>query len=78
MWSRTLHVTVGPYPSGKWHVSVVETEYRAGIPRDHDVLVDVVADQYAVLEVVRRLTVRMLHAELEMREAERAAATSEP
>lgn len=78
MWSRTLHVTVGPYPSGQWHVAVVETEYRKGVPRDRDVLVDVVADQYAVLELVRRLTTKMMQAEIEMRAAEREAATVVP
>lgn len=45
MWSRALHVTVGRYPVGTWHVAVVETEYRKGIPRDTNVLVDVLGDE---------------------------------
>jgi hypothetical protein len=78
MWSRSLHVTVGRYPAGTWHVAVVETEYRKGIPRDRELLVDVVADEDQVQRMVAAATRAMMRRELEDRLTETAAAEPVP
>lgn len=78
MWSRALHVTVGRYPTGSWHIAVVETEYRRGIPRDRELLVDVVANEEDVQRYVARCLRMLMEREIDAREAERTAAAVEP
>lgn len=70
MWSRALHVTVGAYPSGPWHVAIVETEYRRGIPRDHDLVVDVLVGEDQVHAAVHRALQALMRRELDDRLAE--------
>lgn len=78
MWSHSLHVTVGHYPSGSWHVALVETEYRRGIPRDRDLVVDVVTNEEEVHQLVHRALDVLMRRELEARLSEVSAATVTP
>lgn len=78
MWSRALHVTVGRYPTGTWHVALVETEYRRGIPRDTNVLVDVVGDEADVQRNVAAAVRTLMRRVIEDRYEEAVAAAVEP
>jgi hypothetical protein len=78
MWSRALHVTVGHYPSGSWHVALVETEYRRGIPRDRELVVDVISSEQEVFRTVQRALLELMRRELDDRAAESSAGELEP
>lgn len=63
---------------GSWHIAIVETEYRKGVPRDRDLVLDVVTSSEDVFRVVERALAEVMRREIADRETERAAAAVEP